>query len=167
MIIIYPFSYNYSICILRWNSLGKNTEVGCHSLFQEIFWPRDWTWVFCIAGRWFTNWTMREAPLIICEVKGKSSVLLVKKWQDVDCKLPAVGVVEWHARFPLWLGWLGGTAWLTKSCLGLPLRNTILLTFWKDYVSLLHCPHTIGSYTYQNRLSGQLIQWGNHYSLII
>ena len=129
--------------------------------------PRNWTWVFCIAGRWFTNWTMREAPIIICEVKGKSSVLLVKKWQDVDCKLPAVGVVEWHARFPLWLGWLGGTAWLTKSCLGLPLRNTILLTFWKDYVSLLHCPHTIGSCTYQNRLSGQLIQWGNHYSLII
>ena len=23
--------------------------------------PRDWTWVFCIAGRFFTIWTTREA----------------------------------------------------------------------------------------------------------
>ena len=25
-------------------------------------WPRDWTQVSCIAGRWFTSWAMREAP---------------------------------------------------------------------------------------------------------
>ena len=25
--------------------------------------PRDWTWVFCIAGRHFTIWATREAPL--------------------------------------------------------------------------------------------------------
>ena len=24
-------------------------------------WPRDWTWVSCITGRFFTNWTTREA----------------------------------------------------------------------------------------------------------
>ena len=24
--------------------------------------PRNWTWVFCIAGRFFTNWAMREVP---------------------------------------------------------------------------------------------------------
>ena len=23
--------------------------------------PRDWTWVSCIAGRFFTDWAMREA----------------------------------------------------------------------------------------------------------
>ena len=23
--------------------------------------PRDWTWVFCIAGRFLTNWAIREA----------------------------------------------------------------------------------------------------------
>ena len=28
-----------------WNSPGKNTAVGCHSLLQGIFPPRDWTWV--------------------------------------------------------------------------------------------------------------------------
>ena len=25
--------------------------------------PRDWTWVSCIGGRFFTYWAMREAPL--------------------------------------------------------------------------------------------------------
>ena len=27
--------------------------------------PRDWTWVFCTAGRFFTDWATREAPIII------------------------------------------------------------------------------------------------------
>ena len=26
-------------------------------------WPRDWTQASCIAGRFFTNWTMREAQV--------------------------------------------------------------------------------------------------------
>ena len=26
-------------------------------------WPRDQTWVFCIAGRFFTIWTTRKAPI--------------------------------------------------------------------------------------------------------
>ena len=28
-------------------------------------WPRNWTWVCCIAGRFFTNWGIREALLIL------------------------------------------------------------------------------------------------------
>ena len=83
------------------NSPGKNTGLGCHSLFQAIFptqgsnpgllhcrqilyqlshqgsprtleWvaypfsrvtfqPRNWTWVTCIAGEFFTTWATREA----------------------------------------------------------------------------------------------------------
>ena len=26
-------------------------------------WPKNWTWVSCIAGRFFTNWAMREAVI--------------------------------------------------------------------------------------------------------
>ena len=26
-------------------------------------WPRDWTWVSCIAGRFFTVWATRETPV--------------------------------------------------------------------------------------------------------
>ena len=27
-------------------------------------WPREWTWVSCIAGRFFTVWATREAPFL-------------------------------------------------------------------------------------------------------
>ena len=33
--------------------------------------PRNWTWISCIAGRFFTNWAMREAPLL----PGDSSII--------------------------------------------------------------------------------------------
>ena len=31
---------------------------------RESSWHRDWTWVFCIAGRFSTIWATREAPLL-------------------------------------------------------------------------------------------------------
>ena len=37
--------------------------MGCHSLFQGIFLPRDQTQVFCTAGRFFTIWATREVLL--------------------------------------------------------------------------------------------------------
>ena len=37
-------------------------RVGCHSLLQGIFPPRDGTWVSRIAGKCFTLWATREAP---------------------------------------------------------------------------------------------------------
>ena len=36
--------------------------VGCHSLLQGIFPPRDGTWVSRIAGKCFTLWATMEAP---------------------------------------------------------------------------------------------------------
>ena len=39
-------------------------------------WPRNWTGVFCIAGRFFTNWAIREAPISViqfsCSVESDS-----------------------------------------------------------------------------------------------
>ena len=43
-----------------WNSPGQNTGVGSLSLLQGIFPTQDWTYVSCIAGRFFTNWAIRE-----------------------------------------------------------------------------------------------------------
>ena len=31
-------------------------------------WPRDWTWVFCITGRFFTIWGTREAHVGPCGI---------------------------------------------------------------------------------------------------
>ena len=40
----------------------QNTGMGSLSLFQWIFPTQELNWVSCIAGRFFTNWAMREAP---------------------------------------------------------------------------------------------------------
>ena len=48
-----------------WNSPSKNTGVDFHSLLQGIFQPRDRTQVSHIAGRFFTVWATREAPLLL------------------------------------------------------------------------------------------------------
>ena len=44
-------------------SLGKpkNSGVGSLSLSRGSSQPRNWTGVFCIAGGFFINWTIREA----------------------------------------------------------------------------------------------------------
>ena len=44
----------------------KNTGVGSLSFSRGASWPRNWTGVSCIAGRFFTHWAIREA--LICEV---------------------------------------------------------------------------------------------------
>ena len=41
----------------------KNTGVDSLSLCSGSSWPRNQTGVSCIAGRFFTNWAVREAPL--------------------------------------------------------------------------------------------------------
>ena len=33
---------------------GKNTGMGCHALLQGSYWRKDWTWVSCTAGSFFT-----------------------------------------------------------------------------------------------------------------
>ena len=37
--------------LCSWNSPGRNTGVANHSLLRGSTWPRDQTWVSCIAGR--------------------------------------------------------------------------------------------------------------------
>ena len=39
-----------------------NTGMGSYPLSRLSFWPRNWTRVSCIAGRFFTIWPTREAP---------------------------------------------------------------------------------------------------------
>ena len=37
-------------------------------------WPRNWTQVSCIAGRFFTDWAMREAPPMTCIEERKKKI---------------------------------------------------------------------------------------------
>ena len=45
--------------------IGKTTGVVCHSLLQGSSWPKDQTWVSCIAGRFFTVWAAVNVLVIV------------------------------------------------------------------------------------------------------
>ena len=47
-----------------WNSPDQNTGVGSPSLLQGIFPTQDQTRVSCIVRGFFTNWAIREAPIL-------------------------------------------------------------------------------------------------------
>ena len=49
--------------LCSWDSPGKNTRVGCHSLLQGIFPTQGSNQVSRIAGRFFTVWASREAQV--------------------------------------------------------------------------------------------------------
>ena len=61
--ILYQMSHKGSPRILEW--------VVSYPFPSRSSRPRDWTWVSCIAGRFFTNWAIREA-LIDCNDQLKS-----------------------------------------------------------------------------------------------
>ena len=42
--------------LCSWNSPGKNNGVCRIPFFRGASWPRHWTQVFCIAGRFFAVW---------------------------------------------------------------------------------------------------------------
>ena len=70
----------------------KNTGVGSYPFSSGSSWPRDQTRVSCIAGRFFTNWAIREAPTMV-EVM-KIMHLLQKAWYRhfcTQCPDPASG----------------------------------------------------------------------------
>ena len=48
--ILYQLSHQGSPRILEWVAFSSGSS-----------WPRNWIWVSCIAGRFFTNWAIREA----------------------------------------------------------------------------------------------------------
>ena len=62
---------------------GKNTGVGCHSLLQGIFQPRDRTWVSCFADRFFTIGATREAQ----QIPILSEIQLLRTYFKVSLRL--------------------------------------------------------------------------------
>ena len=75
---------------LPWNSPGKSTGLGCILFSRGASWPRDWTWVSCIAGRFFTNWSTKEF-LVWLNTRGY--------WDDRHC-------LDWSVGHRLWDGGL-------------------------------------------------------------
>ena len=68
--------------ILEWVAL---------SFFRGSSWPRNQTWVSCIAGRWFTSWAMREA-----HVKTLSIFKSNREERNADhCKTWELNFLSW------------------------------------------------------------------------
>ena len=114
-----------------WNSLGKNTGVGCHSLSRESSWPRNQTQVSCIADGFFTVWATREA----LQNQGSSlnrhqMAVLHSKFQHSSIPLPPfespspnqakssgdVFLVKCLWRIPQHLSTLGWPIWNCDVC---------------------------------------------------
>ena len=49
--------------------------------------PRDWTWVSCTAGKFFTIWTIKEAPTVHVKVKMLVTQGRPALCDPMDCKL--------------------------------------------------------------------------------
>ena len=59
--------------ILQWEFLQTRTLEWVAILFSREFpWPRDWTWVSCISGRFCTIWAFREARYVFSSVQFSS-----------------------------------------------------------------------------------------------
>jgi len=67
--ILYQLSHKGSPRILKWV---------VYPFSSRSSWPRNWTGVSCIAGRFFTNWTVREAPTQNKQTN-KQTILQLKK----------------------------------------------------------------------------------------
>ena len=69
--ILYQLSYKGSPRILEWVA---------YPFSSRSSWPRNWTRISCIAGKFFANWPMRESPkLTIHQYKIKSLIIKRKR----------------------------------------------------------------------------------------
>ena len=128
---LWPHGLGVTRLLCPWDSPGKNTGVGCHSLLQEIF-PTQGSYLFsCVAGRFFTVWDTKEAsglayfslhiintlamhflgfPGCVC---GKESACQCRK-----CK--RLWFNPWIRKIPWSRKWRNGDP-LQYSCLGNPM----------------------------------------------
>ena len=72
--ILYLLSHQGNPRILEW---------AAYSFSSRSSWPRNWTRVSCIAGGFFTNWAMRDAPK--APKSGSNQCPLTDKWINKVC----------------------------------------------------------------------------------
>ena len=85
-------------------------------------WPRNWTWVSCIAGRFFTVWATREAPALP-EGDGfyhwEWKVLSLSPSQSLEFLWNSQLVTLWcsskNHRMNAWFMLFTGSVWLILS----------------------------------------------------
>ena len=121
-----------------WDSPGKTTGVGCHSLLQGIFLMRGWTQASCTAGRFFTIWVSGEVLTLDCAADQRWLHLFgTKKWTlsstmislghltPSDPQIPKLVtspmVENWNELLKMWRAKVyHGCIFITKICSAWP-----------------------------------------------
>ena len=62
---LWPHGLQPTRFLYPWNSPDKNTPLAAIPFSRGSSWPRDWTWVCYITGRFFTNWATRKAHITL------------------------------------------------------------------------------------------------------
>ena len=89
-------------------------------------WPKDWTWVSHITGRFFTIWATRGAPILYMKVEVKVLVTqsCLMLCDSMDCSPPGSSVhgifqakiLEWFAiSFSRGSSWPRGRNWVSYT----------------------------------------------------
>ena len=107
--VLYLLSHKGSPRILEWVAYPFSRGSSC---------PRNWTGVSCIAGRFFTNWAIREA-LIILNLRTNMKATKICYFFFL-VSLPSFDVCTLKARSPLLLSFL----------------NCMTRTFWSNDILL-------------------------------
>ena len=130
-----------SLC--PWDSPGKNTGLGCHSLLQGSSWSRDQTWASCIAGQraplksvtscWPSSqrWT-DPAPF---PPPHSPSGIRVKSIQSLEGSLLfSIYTVEGRGKEQIPVLWIGGKKGETELKSSIWSKITILTLIYLSYM---------------------------------
>ena len=96
--ILYHLSHQGSLWILEWVA---------YPFSSGSSWPRNWTRVSCIAGRFFTSWASREAPKLYSVQFSRSVVSDSLRPHELQharppCPSPTLGVHWGSCPSSLW-----------------------------------------------------------------
>ena len=130
-----------------WNSPDKNTGVSCHLLLWGSSWPRNWIWVSCIAGRFFTVWATKEG--FFKNWKAYYSFLECYLFFSYERHLEQNSKVVWNRIMPLSplpivhspLN-LKYFEYLPQGGIDESFGNSIF-NFWRNYHTIFHCGWSI------------------------
>ena len=83
------------LCQLSHKGSPRILEWAAYPFYSRSSWPRNWTRVSCIEGRFFTNWAMRKAH--VKQVEAKCHKFLHKVWWLLSQCVPPWTFPSWES----------------------------------------------------------------------
>ena len=94
-----PCGLQYARLLCPWNSPGKDTGVGCHSLLQRIFSTLGLNPGLLLVERFFTIWATREPQnLLNSRIFGVCFLRTSLQTISPFCSTPHIAYWTWHPQ---------------------------------------------------------------------